>query len=108
MFVCDSRVIKISSTHAVELSSKYNMHDGSHYHAISLQKYKRDAYDCNKKVMTGKVVLDMPLGIQAVENCIAAMTDLVREYKELQAEYEAEDSRPSSPTPTKSGRKFKK
>ena len=75
--------VRISNTHTIELSSKYNLYDGSHYHAISLQKFKRDAYDEINKTMTGKILFDVPLGIQAAENAGNAILDFVSTYKNL-------------------------
>ena len=59
------------------------MYDGSHYHAISLQKYRRDAYDSVNKTMTGKVLLDVPLGIQSARNAAQAIAYLADKYDAL-------------------------
>jgi hypothetical protein len=63
------------------------MYDNTHYHAVAIQKYKRDAYDPVRKVITGKVCLDMPLSIQVIENLVEALIHLVTNYKLIAAEH---------------------
>jgi hypothetical protein len=82
------RAVRVCQNMVVQLNARVNTLDSSIYHAISFIKYKKDAFDNERKCFVGKPLLDLTFGLSSARKISTILKDLLDSYdKQIGKEY---------------------